>query len=220
MTCVPRVPVSRDGPGYLYMGFWTVQVARLGPYVAQLRRHVPPLEPHAPQLGHPQTMFDWFWSPRDLEKLKNCHTVDEFLGFLNFARGHQERFQRLQKGDPREANMDFRSGQGRPRRPQERPGKPPERPKSRQERPKRTQEPPKLGFRAALTAHLSPKSFPEASRRPFWTLPGAIFHSPGNNIHTLLHLPDSICQTVLYAKLMQAYGQHRSTSLSNFDVLV
>ena len=87
--------------------------------------------------------------------------------------------------------MDPRSGQERPRRPQERPGRPPERPKSRQERPKRTQEPPKLGFRAALTAHLSPKSFPEASRRQFWALPGTIFHSPETNIKPLFHFPDS-----------------------------
>ena len=116
--------------------------------------------------------------------------------------------------------MDPRSGQERPRRPQERPGRPPERPKSRQERPKRTQEPPKLGFRAALTAHLSPKSPPEASRRPFWTLPGAMFHPPEANICTPFHFPGSICKTVLCAKLMQAYGQHRSTSLCNFCMLM
>ena len=71
--------------------------------------------------------------------------------------------------------MDPRSGQERPRKPQE-----PREAKSRQ----RTQEPPKLGFRAALTAHLSPKSFPEASRRPFWTPPGAIVHPPETNIYT------------------------------------
>ena len=68
--------------------------------------------------------------------LKKCHTVDEFLGFRNFTRAHQKRFQRAPKSDPREAKMDPRSGQERPRRPQERPGRPPERPKSRQERPK------------------------------------------------------------------------------------
>ena len=116
--------------------------------------------------------------------------------------------------------MDPRSGQERPRRPQERPGRPPERPKSRQERPKRTQEPPNLGFRAALTAHLAPKSLPEASRRPFWTLPGAIFHPPEANIYTPFHLPGSICKTALCAKLMQAYGQHRSTSLCNSCMLM
>ena len=106
------------------------------------------------------------------KNFKKCHTVDEFLGFRNFARAHQKALQKAAKSDPREAKMDPRSGQERPRRPQEHPGRPPERPKSRQERPKRTQEPPKLGFRAALTAHLSPNSFPEASRRPFWTPPG------------------------------------------------
>ena len=100
--------------------------------------------------------------------LKKCHTVDEFLGFRNFARAHQKEVQKAPKSDPREAKMDPRSGQ-----------EPPERPKSRQERPKRTQEPPKLGFRAALTAHLAPKSLPEASRRPFWIPPGGDFPPSG-----------------------------------------
>ena len=147
--------------------------------------------------------------------LKKCHTVDEFLGFRNFTRAHQKRFQRAPKSDPREAKMGPRSGPGAP---PVAPGAP--RPKTRQERPKRTQEPPKLGFRAALTAHLSPKSFPEASRRPSWALPVAIFHPPEANIYTPFHLPGSICKTVLCSKLMQAYGQHRSTSLCNFCMLI
>ena len=120
--------------------------------------------------------------------------------------------------------MDPRSGQERPRRPQERPGRSTERPKSHQERPKRTQEPPKFRFRAALAAKWDPPGAQEPSgglqEAILWTLPGAMFHPPGDNIYSLFDLPDSICETVLYAKLMQAYGQHRSTSLSNFDVLV
>ena len=154
------------------------------------------------------------------KNLKKCHTVDEFRGFRNFVKAHQKRSKKLQKvtpGSPKLTPGAARSAPGGPRSP---PGRPPERPKSRQERPKRTQDPPKLGFRAALTAHLSPNRFPEASRRPFWTLPGAIFRPPDANIYTPFHLPGSICKTVLCAKLMQAYGQHRSTSLCNFCMLM
>ena len=155
--------------------------------------------------------------PGKLQKVPYCRRISRFS---QLRKGSPKRGPKGSFCDSREAKMDPRSGQERPRRPQERPGRPPERPKSRQERPKRTQEPPKLGFRAALTAHLSPKSFPEASRRPFWTLPGAIFHPPEANIYTPFHLPGSICKTVLCAKLMQAYGQHRSTSLCNFCMLM
>ena len=157
---------------YLYLKSKTAYVALLGPYVAQLRPHVPTLEaqscPRAAQRRFPND----FGALGTWKNLKKCHTVDEFRGFRNFAKAHQKEVQKAPKSDPREAQIDPRSGQERPRRPQERPGRPPERPKSRQERPKRTQEPPKLGFRAALTAHLSPKSPPEASRSHFGPSPG------------------------------------------------
>ena len=69
-------------------------------------------------------------------------------------------------------------------------------------------------------AHLVPKSPLEAFRKPFWTPRGTIFHPPGVDFRISFHPPESICKTVLGAKLMQAYGQHRSTSLCNFCMLI
>ena len=62
------------------------------------------------------------------EILKKCHTVNEFLGFLNFTRAHQKGVQKAPKSDPREAKMDPRSGQ-------EAPGAPREAPRAAQESP-------------------------------------------------------------------------------------
>ena len=142
-----------------------------------------------------------------------------------FSRSRKGAFNRGPKSSERSPLGGPNEPQARPRRPQERPGRSTERAKSHQERPKRTQEPPKFRFRAALAAKWDPPGAQELSgglQEAILDPPWGDFDSPGNNIHTLLHLPDSICQTVLYAtaKLMQAYGQHRSTSLSNFDVLV
>ena len=100
--------------------------------------------------------------------------------------------------------------------PQERPGRPPERPKSRQERPKRTQEPPKLGFRAALTAKWGPLGAQELLEPPW----GGFLRSGSEYLHTFQPSGKEFAKTILCAKLMQAYGQHRSTSLCNFSMLL
>ena len=83
MTYVARVPLVRDGPGYLYMGSKTAYVAPLGPYVAQLR-------PHVPQLGRPETISERFWSPRDLEKLQKVPYRRRILKFSQFRQGFQK----------------------------------------------------------------------------------------------------------------------------------
>ena len=96
-----------------------------------------------------------------------------------------------------------------PRRPQETPGAPQERPKSRpssaSERPWR-QMGPDWRTRAPRRA---PGSY-------FGPPNGAIFHPPGCNFRMVFHPPESMFETVLWAKPTQAYGQHRSTPIYNF----
>ena len=130
MTWFARVPLGRDGPGYLYMGSKTAYVALHGLYVAQLRPHVPPLGPHVPQLGRPElpkrlpeSMFDRFWSPRDLEKPPKVLYGRRISRFSQFRKGSQKQMsKKLALGRPKVAL-------GRPRWT---PGAPQERPQSRQ----------------------------------------------------------------------------------------
>ena len=121
----------------------------------------------------------------------------------------QQTSQQRPPGAPGATQEDPGPAKEAPRRPQETPGAPQERPKSRpssaSERPWRPNG-----------AHLAHKSPPKGSRKPFWTPHGAIFHPPGCNFRMVFHPPESMFKTVLWAKLTQAYGQHRSTPIYNF----
>ena len=76
-------------------------------------------------------------------------------------------------------------------------------------------------------AHLAPGSSPEAYLSRFWTSRGTIFHPPGNKVDVFSKLQGAssklsrgpqhcVHTTVLCAKLMQAYVQHRSTRLCHY----
>ena len=121
------------------------------------------------------------------------------------------------QNDPREAPRSGPGGPGAaqeaPRRPQEPPGAPQERPRSlpnsASERPWRSNG-----------VHLAPKSPPEASRSLFWTPPGTIFDPPGDDFHVIVNPPAGMFEAALCAKPVQAYGQHRETSLCNFGMWI
>ena len=79
--------------------------------------------------------------------------------------------------------------------------------------------PPKHGFRAALAAKLGPTG----TKEPPGGLPKAILDSEragfapsGGRFSCSFLLSESIAKAVLWAKLAQAYAQHRFTSLCNF----
>ena len=65
-------------------------------------------------------------------------------------------------------------------------------------------------------AQLAQKSRPEAFQRPFWTPRGPVLHPPGGRFSDSFLLSESIAKAVQWAKLVQAYAQHRFTSLCNF----
>ena len=107
--------------------------------------------------------------------------------------------------------------------PKRRPGTPQEAPKTAPRAPQASQERPQGRPTTASErpwrpswAQLAQKSRPEASRRPFWTPPRAAFSPPGGRFSLCFLLSESIAKAVLWAKLAQAYAQHRFTSLCNF----
>ena len=111
--------------------------------------------------------------------------------------------------DPQEAP---RSGPARPRRP-------PRRFQERHKRPKSAPRAPKHGFRAALAAKLGPtgtKEPPGGLPKAILELRGPVLHPPGGRFSDSFLLSESIAKAVQWAKLVQAYAQHRFTSLCNF----
>ena len=79
-------------------------------------------------------------------------------------------------------------------------------------------EPPNVGFRAALAAIWGPPRAQEPSeglQEAILDPPTGRFSTSRERFCTLLHPPGGIFKTVLWAKLMQAYGQHRLTPLCN-----
>ena len=101
-----------------------------------------------------------------------------------------------------------------PRGAQERPGTPRRPPPSAPRAP-----PGKHGFRAALAAKLGPTGTEKPSKGPSQAIfdpPHAGFASSGGRLSYSFLLSDSIAKAVLWAKLAQAYAQHRFTSLCNF----
>ena len=92
-----------------------------------------------------------------------------------------------------------------PRAPQASQERPPGRPNTASERPWRPS-----------WAQLAQKSRPEAFQRPFWTPRGSVLHPPGGRFSDSFLLSESIAKAVQWAKLVQAYAQHRFTSLCNF----
>ena len=92
---------------------------------------------------------------------------------------------------PRASKASQERPQGRPNTASERPGRP----------------------RWAQLAH---KSRPEAFHRPFWSPPRAGFAPSGGRFSYSFLSSESIAKAVLWAKLAQAYAQHRFTSLCNF----
>ena len=140
-------------------------------------------------------------------KPKNTVKYDVFAVFHVSSRSSESAPGRSQN-DPQEAP---RSGPARPRRS-------PRRFQERHKRPKSAPRAPKHGFRAALAAKLSP--IVQQSR--FGGLPRAILDPPAARFCTLRgsmfvqFSSLSIAKAVLWAKLAQAYAQHRFTSLCNF----
>ena len=113
------------------------------------------------------------------------------------------------QNDPQEAP---RSGPARPRRP-------PRRFQERHKRPKSAPRAPKHGFRAALAAKLGPtgtKEPPGGLPKAILELRGPVLHPPGGRFSDSFLLSESIAKAVQWAKLAQAYAQHRFTSLCNF----
>ena len=109
-----------------------------------------------------------------------------------------------------------RSGPGRPRRG---PRGFKTAPRAAKSAPRAPPEPPKHGFRAALAAKLGPTG----TKEPPGGLPKAILDPPragfapsGGRFSDSFFLSESIAKAVLWAKLAQAYTQHRFTSLCNF----
>ena len=120
----------------------------------------------------------------------------------------------------REANIDSRSTPGRPRSSPRRPGSGPRRPKTAPSaarsapRAAQIRLPSDLGDRMGPTWR--PNSPPELSCSNFWAPRGTIFPLPGYDFHITFNPPANRCKTALCAKLMQAYGQYRSTCLCHF----
>ena len=99
------------------------------------------------------------------------------------------------------------------------PGGPQDGSKSATSVPRAPPEPPKHGFRAALAAKLNP----DGAKEPSGGLPEAILDPPragfapsGGRCSDSCLLSESIAKAVQWAKLAQAYAQHRLTSLCNF----
>ena len=112
--------------------------------------------------------------------------------------------------DPQEAP---RSGPGRPRRP----------PRRLQERHKRPKSAPRVAqtrLPSGLGGQVGPSWHKAAARRPskghFGPPPRAGLAPSGGRFSDSFLLSESIAKAVLWAKLAQAYAQHRFTSLCNF----
>ena len=159
------------------MGSKTAYAALPGPYVAQLGPHVPPLELHVPQLGRPElpqrlpdSIFERFWSPRDLEK--NSKSVILSTNFELFATSHgltEKRSKRLQKVTPGRPKWTPGASQEAPGAPQEAPGAPREVPRAAQEPPGASQAHPgaaQIPLSSGLGSQMGPTWRPRALRRP------------------------------------------------------
>ena len=120
---------------------------------------------------------------------------------------------------PRAAPEAPRDAQEAPRAGQERPKRHQDGPKSRQERPKSIPRAAQLRLPAGLGGHMGPTSCPRAFRRApgsHFGPPTGCFSTSRERFCTLFHPPGGILKTVLWAKLMQAYGQPRSMSPCTF----
>ena len=108
----------------------------------------------------------------------------------------------------------------RPGTPQEAPKTAPRAPRASQERPQgRPNTASERPWRPSW-AQLAQKSRPEAFQRPFWIPRGLVLHPPGGRFSDSFLLSESIAKAVQWAKLAQAYAQHRFTSLCNFYIWI
>ena len=133
---------------------------------------------------------------------------------------------------PQTSSRSSKSAPGRSQNhPQERPGAARDSPKSSprgfktapraaKSAPRAPPEPPKHGFRTALAAKLGQTGTKEPSGGLPETIldlpPRAAFAPSGGRCSYSFLLPESIAKAVLWTKLVQAYAQHRFTSLCNF----
>ena len=193
------------------------------PYVAQLGPCIPPLGLSRPIFGprrRPRRLPGRFWSNfrplrEALEGQKHC----KIQGFCCISRSATDIVQIVQispLSGPKPPPRAHRSGPGRPRRG---PRGIKTAPRAAKSAPRAPQEPPKHGFRTALAA----KFGPIGTKEPSGGLPETILDSPraasassGGRFSYNFLLSESIAKAVLWAKLAQAYAQHRFTSLCNF----
>ena len=182
------------------------------PYVAQLGPCVPPLGLSRPIFGprrRPRGLPGRFWSNfRPLREALEGQKHGKIQGFCCVSRCATDIVQIVQISPLEDPKRPPRGAQERPGTPQERPRRPQDSSKS-----------------ARSVPRAPPKTASERPWRPSWAqlaqksrpkFPRAGLASSGGRFSYSFLLSESIAKAVLWAKLAQAYAQHRFTSLCNF----